>query len=139
MFPKEEQLATKNSAVCCCRVLEISDEADWGLLTGLLKSPKVNLLSDNAKVALTIDSTTWPYHVLSIRGIAKVEIVNGVAPEYVAAAKRYFGEEQGNAWVQQVSGMFAQMARISVKPEWVSILDFETPFPTAIEAAMAGF
>jgi hypothetical protein len=30
------------------------------------------------------------------------------------------------------------MARISIRPEWVSILDFEKRFPSAIEAAMAG-
>jgi hypothetical protein len=34
--------------------------------------------------------------------------------------------------------MFAHMARIVVKPEWVAVLDFETRFPSAIEAAMAG-
>jgi hypothetical protein len=59
-------------------------------------------------------------------------------PEYAAAARRYFGEEQGQAWVEQAKGMFPQMARISVRPEWVSIIDFEKRFPSAIEAAMAG-
>ena len=102
------------------------------------KAPKVTMLPDNTKVAVTIDSLTWPYHVLYIRGTARVEIVNGVAPEYAAAAKRYFGEEQGNAWVEQVRGMISQMARISIRPEWVGMLDFETRFPSALEAAMAG-
>ena len=102
------------------------------------KAPKVTMVPDNTKVAVTIDSMTWPYHVLYIRGITRVEIVNGVAPEYAAAAKRYFGEEQGKAWVEQVRGMLSHMARISVRPEWVGMLDFETRFPSAIEAAMAG-
>jgi hypothetical protein len=30
------------------------------------------------------------------------------------------------------------MARITVRPEWVGILDFEERFPSAIEAAMSG-
>ena len=34
--------------------------------------------------------------------------------------------------------MFARMARIVVRPEWVAILDFEKRFPGAIEAAMSG-
>jgi len=89
-------------------------------------------------VALTIDTNTWPNKVLQIRGTANVETVDGVVPEYAAAARRYFGEEQGRAWVEQVGNMFSQMARISIRPDWVSIIDFEKRFPSAIEAAMAG-
>jgi hypothetical protein len=103
-----------------------------------LKAPKVHMLSPNAKVALTIDSTTWPYKVLQIRGTAHVETVAGVVPEYSAAAERYFGAEQGRAWVEQVRGLFSHMARIAIRPEWVGILDFEQRFPSAIEAAMSG-
>ena len=96
------------------------------------------VLHDNTPVALTIDSTPWPPRVLLIRGKARVETVDGVAPEYAAAAERYFGQEQGRAWVEQVRGMWAQMTRITIRPEWVGLLDFETRFPSAIEAAMAG-
>ena len=45
------------------------------------KAPKVMILPDHPQVALTIDSTQWPYRVLLIRGIAKVEVVEGVSPE----------------------------------------------------------
>jgi hypothetical protein len=103
-----------------------------------LKAPKVQALSRNSKVALSIDSNTWPYRVLQVRGTVRVETVAGVVPEYALAAERYFGPEQGQAWVKQVGGMFAQMARIVVKPEWVAVLDFEKRFPSAIEAAMSG-
>ena len=102
------------------------------------KAPKVQALSPTSKVALSIDGNTWPYKVLQIRGTAQVETVAGVVPEYALAAERYFGAEQGRAWVKQVGGMFAQMARIAVKPEWVAVLDFEKRFPSAIEAAMSG-
>jgi Pyridoxamine 5'-phosphate oxidase len=101
-------------------------------------APKVQALSRNSKVALTIDGNTWPYKVLQIRGAAHVEKVAGVVPEYALAAERYFGVEQGRAWVKQVGTMFSQMARIVVKPEWVAVLDFEKRFPSAIEAAMSG-
>lgn len=103
-----------------------------------LTSPKMKVLPHDSKVALTIDTNTWPYRVLLIRGTAKVETVTGVVPEYALAAQRYFGEEQGRAWADQVKGMFSKMARISVRPEWVRIHDFEKRFPSAIEAAMAG-
>jgi hypothetical protein len=101
-------------------------------------APKVNVLPDNAKVALTIDRDEWPYHALLIRGTASVETVNGVTPEYVACAERYFGPEQGREWVKGVRQMSPQMARIRVRPEWVSVLDFETRFPSAIADAMSG-
>ena len=103
-----------------------------------LTAPKVKTLQSNSKVALTIDGDVFPYKVLQIRGTARVETVDGVVPEYAIAAERYFGSEQGRAWIEQVRGMFAQMARIVIQPEWVGILDFEQRFPSAIEAAMSG-
>ncbi len=101
-------------------------------------APKVDVLPNNSKVALTIDRDEWPYHALLIRGTAHVETVEGVTPEYAACAERYFGAEQGKEWVETVRQMSSQMVRISVRPEWVSILDFETRFPSAIAAAMSG-
>ena len=103
-----------------------------------LKAPKVRALIEKPSVVLTIDSQTWPYKVLQIRGTAKVETVQGVVPEYATAALRYFGEVQGKAWVEQVRKLFPQMARIAIQPSWVGILDFETRFPSAIAAAMSG-
>jgi hypothetical protein len=58
-------------------------------------------------------------------------------PEYAAAAERYFGAEQGKAWVDQFRKMFSEMARISIRPEWVAVIDFERRFPNPIEAAMS--
>ena len=101
-------------------------------------APKVRALKQNPAVAVTIDSNEQPYKVLLIRGAATVEVVNGVVPEYAAAAERYSGVEAGKAWIAQVGGLFKQMARISVQPEWVGIMDFEARFPSAIESAMAG-
>jgi hypothetical protein len=100
-------------------------------------SPKVRALSPDAAVAVSIDMPAWPYKVLQIRGRARVDTVSGVASEYALAAERYFGPDQGRAWVQQVRAMFPTMARITVRPEWVALLDFETRFPGAIEAAGA--
>jgi hypothetical protein len=69
------------------------------------------VLTPGAKVALSIDSNTWPYKGLQIRGTAEVETVPGVVPEYALAAERYFGPDQGRAWVKQVEGMFSHMVR----------------------------
>ena len=101
-------------------------------------APKMKAIQKNSKVALTIDSNIWPYKVLMIRGTAQVETVDGVFPEYTLIAKRYLGDEQGRAFVDQYAQWFSQTVRISVRPEWVGILDFEKRFPSAIEAAISG-
>jgi Pyridoxamine 5'-phosphate oxidase len=103
-----------------------------------LQALKVHALEKHPKVVLTIDSTTWPYKILQIRGTARVETVQGMVPEYAAAAQRYFGAEQGQAWVEQVRTLFPRMARIVVRPEWVGLVDFASRPPAVIAAAMSG-
>ena len=95
-------------------------------------APKLKALAKHPKVALTIDSDGFPYTVLSVRGSARMETLKGVAPEYASAAERYFGSEQGKAWVKQMEGMSPDMVRITITPEWVALLDFKTRFPSAL-------
>ena len=101
-------------------------------------APKMKVLANGAKVALTIDSPNPPWHVLYIRGRVHTDVVEGMPPEYTASARRHLGEEAGNAWIAQVEQMGGKWTRIFVTPEWVGILDFEKRFPSAIEKAMAG-
>jgi len=96
-------------------------------------APKTKAITDGAPVALTIDRGELPYRALVIRGRASVSIVDGIADEYRAAAARYMGPEGGEAWV---AGMPAGMTtlRVATTPDHVTILDFETRFPSALEA-----
>jgi PPOX class probable F420-dependent enzyme len=96
------------------------------------KAPKLKALARNPKVALTIDDNAFPHKVLLIRGTARMETVEGVVPEYAVAAERYFGREQGRAWVKQLGAMVSSMVRITITPEWVGLLDFQTRFPSAL-------
>ncbi len=96
------------------------------------KAPKLKALAKNPKVSLTIDDNSFPHKVLLVRGTARLENVQGIVPEYAAAAERYFGAEQGQRWVQQLRGMVSNMVRITIKPEWVGLLDFQTRFPSAL-------
>lgn len=98
------------------------------------KAPKLKALAKNPKVAITIDSNTFPHKVLSIRGSVRLQTLNDIAPEYIAASERYFGAEQGEAWVKQLRGMCSSMVRIIMTPEWVGLLDFQTRFPSALSA-----
>jgi Pyridoxamine 5'-phosphate oxidase len=94
------------------------------------KAPKLKALAADPRVALTIDDTAWPPGVLLVRGRAGVELLDDVGPEYEQAATRYFGPEQGPAWVATLRGK--PMARIAITPEWAGILDFQTRFPSAL-------
>lgn len=98
------------------------------------KAPKLRALAINPKVALTIDDNDFPHKVLMVRGTAHLETIEGIVPEYAAAAERYFGREQGQAWVRQLSASVPKMVRIAIVPEWVGVLDFQTRFPSAISA-----
>ncbi|MGZ4426465.1 MAG: pyridoxamine 5'-phosphate oxidase family protein [Nocardioidaceae bacterium] len=97
------------------------------------KAPKLRALERNPRVAVTIDdSSSWPYRALLVRGNARVEMLDDVAEEYAASAHRYFGDEQGDAWLAPLRGQ--PMGRISVTPTWVAIIDFQTRFPSALSA-----
>ncbi len=99
-------------------------------------APKMKVLKDGDKVALSIDSDTMPYKVLMIRGSIRTDTVDGIAPEYASMTRRIFDEEAAEAWLNQVSALTQRMSRIFITPEWVGILDFETRFPSALERAM---
>jgi hypothetical protein len=96
------------------------------------KAPKLKALRKNPKVALTIDDNTFPHKVLLVRGTARLQTVPGIVPEYAMAAERYFGNQQGKAWVEQLGSMIQEMVRITITPEWAGLLDFQTRFPSAL-------
>src|SRR5262245_23495243 len=43
-------------------------------------SPKMRAFRDGTKVAVTIDTDEMPYQVLQIRGTARTDVVDGIAP-----------------------------------------------------------
>jgi hypothetical protein len=96
------------------------------------KAPKLRALATHPRVALTIDSNAMPSKVLLMRGRAHVEMKDDVDEDYALACERYMGEDAGRAWVAGLRGQ--RMARISVRPDWVGILDFETRFPSALSS-----
>lgn len=96
------------------------------------KAPKLKALAKNPKVSLTIDDNTFPHKVLLIRGTARLEPVQGIVPEYEAAAARYFDAATANAWLTQLRSLVSSMVRITITPEWVGLLDFQSRFPSAL-------
>ena len=95
-------------------------------------APKVAALSKNPQVALSIDIDATPPHILLIRGQAVVDIVDGVAKEFLLGSKKYIPQAQWLDFEEQSRKLYRQMARITVTPLWAKLIDFETTRPVAI-------
>jgi hypothetical protein len=85
-------------------------------------APKVTALAAHPNVALTIDTDNA--EALLIRGAAETEIVEGVPPEYLAAAAKTMDPAELQAFEANVRGVYKQMARIAVTPGWARFYDF---------------
>lgn len=96
------------------------------------KSLKVRALTQQPKVALTIDTTSFPPHVLTVRGTASIEVVDGVPWEYLEASRKFIAPEQMQDFEAGVRATYKQMARITVAPEWAQVYDFVTRAPRGI-------
>lgn len=98
-----------------------------------------NEVIDGEKVAITIDSYTFPFKVLLIRGTAHAEKVEGIPEEYIKACQQLMGEEIAKGWfatLEPLAPNIPYFVRIKVTPEWVGILDFQTRFPSPVVKAM---
>ncbi|HEY1625664.1 MAG TPA: pyridoxamine 5'-phosphate oxidase family protein [Streptosporangiaceae bacterium] len=91
---------------------------------------RIAALRANPRVALTIDTESAPPQSLTIRGTAEITEVEGIAPEYAAAARRYLGEEVAGSMMAAMDQPGTVQARISVRPDWVGMLDFVTRLPS---------
>jgi pyridoxamine 5'-phosphate oxidase-like protein len=107
------------------------------VIGGPPKAPKMNILHDGDRVALTLDSNTFPYHSLNVRGTVTVRVVDGIPPEYTESCVTHLGNEGGMGWNAQVASLFREFGRISIKPDWVGIIDFERRFPSELAKAMS--
>jgi hypothetical protein len=86
----------------------------------------VKALSARPKVALTIDvgDTPTEAQALLVRGLARVDIVDGVPDEYLAASRKALAADQLAEFERQVRSLYDQMARISIEPVWARFFDF---------------
>jgi hypothetical protein len=100
------------------------------------RSPKMRVLADRPAVALNIDTATWPYPVLSIRGTVALDVVSMEAldesfPEYPAMARAYLGDAGSEQFLAAQRQTFSHWTRIRLRPASVRFLNFQTVFPSA--------
>jgi Pyridoxamine 5'-phosphate oxidase len=87
-------------------------------------APKVKALTERPKVALTLDTMGPPTRALLVRGIASIEIVDGVPSDYLAAAAKSSSGDELAAFEASVRAVYKQMARITITPTWARFYDF---------------
>ncbi|HEX4492851.1 MAG TPA: pyridoxamine 5'-phosphate oxidase family protein [Acidimicrobiia bacterium] len=93
-------------------------------------APKVRALSERPEVALTIETGNTPGEAkaLFIRGTASVDIVDGVAEEYLAMSTKGMAETLGEdglaEFERNLRNTYEQMARIRIEPRWARCFDF---------------
>ncbi len=103
-------------------------------------APKVNALSSRPNVALTIDVGDTPAEAkaLLVRGVASVDIVDGVPDEYLAASRKALGADELTEFERQVRSLYDRMARISIEPAWARFFDFGAGRMPAFLTKLAG-
>jgi hypothetical protein len=99
-------------------------------------APKTKVLTNGSKVAVSIDRDFSASKTLLIRGTVHTDTVEGLAPEYVANARRTMSEEDAQAFLAESARLYPRMTRIFIHPDWVGLLDFETRLPSAVERAI---
>jgi nitroimidazol reductase NimA-like FMN-containing flavoprotein (pyridoxamine 5'-phosphate oxidase superfamily) len=89
-------------------------------------APKVEALSARPNVAITIDAGDTPAEAkaLLVRGLASVDIIDGVAEEYLAASRKAMDGDEFTQFERAVRSMYDQMARIAIEPVWARFFDF---------------
>jgi PPOX class probable F420-dependent enzyme len=95
------------------------------------KADKVPALEANGAVAITIDSSTPPYHVLLVDGDATVEVTDGIAAEYPAIVQRYLGAA-AEGYLAPMRTRVKTQRRIRVRVRSWRVLDFQKRFPKSL-------
>jgi hypothetical protein len=85
---------------------------------------KIRDLGVRPDVAVCIDTTDGAPQALMLRGRVTMTEADGVLPEYAVTQRQGRGEEQANAYLEAIDQPGLRMVRISLRPTWVSIVDF---------------
>ncbi|HEX4729861.1 MAG TPA: pyridoxamine 5'-phosphate oxidase family protein, partial [Solirubrobacterales bacterium] len=105
-------------------------------------APKADAIRRHPRVAVEIEGGHGAEQLLLIRGDAVVDVVDGVAEEYLAASRKDLRGDDAEEFATRVRQMYPQMARIAITPRWVRYYDFPggrlPPFLRAL-ADDAGF
>lgn len=102
------------------------------LVFGTYGGHKLAAFRERPTVAVTIDTAGPPPHLLQLRGDVTVTQVDGAPAEYAQAQRRYYGDEQAQAVLDEVERSGTRMYRVALRPTWVGVIDFESRLPEVL-------
>jgi PPOX class probable F420-dependent enzyme len=103
-------------------------DGEIAMVTGP-KAAKVAALEKNGAVAVSIDDAKPPYKVLLVEGDARIEHVDGMAPEYEGLVRRYLGPAtEGYLGSLKVK----RQVRIRITPRSWRVFDFVRRRPQSL-------
>ena len=85
---------------------------------------RLTALRARPDVAVSIDTESGPAQVLLVRGKAQVTDVDGIDPDYALSAQKYLGDDAASEYLALLDQPGTRMARVTVRPTWVGLLDF---------------
>src|SRR4051812_44395574 len=88
-------------------------------------APKVDAIRRSPRVAVEIEGE-HAAQLLLIRGVATIDVVDGVAEEYLAASRRTMESDEAKAFEKSARATYKRMARIAIEPRWVRYYDFSS-------------
>ena len=100
-------------------------------------SAKVAAIRHDPNVALTVDHDGYPNRALLVRGQAEVDVLDGVPQEYIEASLKTQSARSAEDFEGDVRAMYESMARITIRPTWARLHDFETTLPREVERIIA--
>ena len=88
---------------------------------------KLRDILDGTVVAVTIDTDTFPYRSLKLRGPVTRRSVSGIAEEYEHAAERYLGADMASQWLEFLGD--PDQVVLSLRPTWARVSDMAADSP----------
>lgn len=105
-------------------------DGEFMVVTGP-RADKVRHISERPRVSFTIDTDRPPYKVLLVDGVATVEPVEGMAPEYPAIVRKFLGPG-ADGYLGRMEGRVKRQVRIRIRPTSVRVLDFVKRTPKSL-------
>ena len=100
-------------------------------------SSKLKVIKDGTPVTVSIDYEAWPARLLSVRGTATTQSIEGEAEFYDEMVRKYLGDGTDD-WRAMYRKLCPTVVQLIITPEWVSLIDVaHNRFPNALEKAMA--
>jgi len=95
------------------------------------KADKVRHIAERPRVSFTIDTDRAPYKVLLVDGLATIDPVEGMAPEYPEIVRKFLGPG-ADGYLGRMEGRVKRQVRIHIAPTSVRVLDFIKRTPKSL-------